>query len=52
MLAVHAGYVSQGIEYLQMDPNGGSAKMRWVDPKPEDYNAFICALNAWRYFKG
>jgi hypothetical protein len=34
---------------LRLDPAGGTPKMKWYEEGPAPFNAFLSALNVWRY---
>ena len=36
---------------LQLDPKGKMAKITWYSEDFRDFNAFLAALTAWRYFR-
>lgn len=45
-------YIPEACGSLRLDPNGKAPKMKWYESSLDDFNAFLSALNAVRYFKG
>ena len=50
-LALSRKYKPKRIGSLQLDPNGGPGKMTWYEDSAEAWEAYLCALTAYRYFK-
>lgn len=44
-------YKPKRIGSLQLDPKGGPGKMTWYEDSAETWEAYLCALTAYRYFK-
>lgn len=44
-------YKPKRIGSLRLDPKGGPAKMTWYEDSAEAWEAYLCALIAYRYFK-
>lgn len=53
--AIESGYKVDNAGTIQPDPNGGTARVKWLSDTKENelmaFNAFLGALNAHRYFK-
>jgi len=49
-LAIKAGYDVSTSAFLRPDPDGGTAKMDWMTNGAIAFNAFLSALNCWRFF--
>jgi predicted transglutaminase-like protease len=53
--AIENGYKVDNAGTIQADPNGGTARVKWLSDTKENelmaFNAFLGALNAHRYFK-
>lgn len=50
-LAEEYKYKPKRIGSLRLDPKGGPAKMTWYEDHAEAWEAYLCALTAYRYFK-
>jgi len=44
-------YKPKRIGSLQLDPKGGPGKMTWYEDSAEAWEAYLCALTAYRFFK-
>lgn len=44
-------YEPKRIGSLRLDPKGGAAKITWYEDSAEAWEAYLCALTAYRYFK-
>jgi len=44
-------YKPKRIGSLRLDPKGGPAKMTWYEDSAEVWEAYLCALTAYKYFK-
>ena len=49
-LCVVNGYSVDRVGSLRLSPDGRMARMDYYDPRGDDLTAFMCCLNAYRYF--
>lgn len=48
-LVIKAGYLPERCGSLQLSPEGKAPRMRWYEDRATDLNAFLSALNVYRY---